>query len=34
MVVNINQNASCFDETFGVLKFSSIAHEVNMTIII
>ncbi|KAF3703990.1 Kinesin-like protein KIF20B [Channa argus] len=28
MVVNINQNASCFDETLNVLKFSALAQKV------
>uniref|UniRef100_A0A3B4XI38 Kinesin motor domain-containing protein n=1 Tax=Seriola lalandi dorsalis TaxID=1841481 RepID=A0A3B4XI38_SERLL len=29
MVVNINQSASCFDETLNVLKFSALAQKVN-----
>lgn len=28
MIVNINPSISCFDETVGVLKFSSIANQV------
>ncbi|XP_040922509.1 kinesin-like protein KIF20A isoform X3 [Toxotes jaculatrix] len=28
MVVNVNQNASCFDETLNVLKFSALAQKV------
>ncbi|XP_043958646.1 kinesin-like protein KIF20A isoform X3 [Gambusia affinis] len=30
MVVNINQNSSCFDETLNVLKFSALAQKVVM----
>ena len=29
MVVNINQNSSCFDETLNVLKFSALAQKVS-----
>lgn len=29
MVVNINQNPSCFDETLNVLKFSALAQKVS-----
>lgn len=31
MVVNINQNSSCFDETLNVLKFSALAQKVSQT---
>ncbi len=32
MIVNFNPSLSCFDESIGVLKFSSIANQVNQFI--
>lgn len=32
MVINVNRNANCFDETVGVLNFSLNANKVNMAI--
>lgn len=34
MIVNFNPSLSCFDESIGVLKFSSIANQVNQIIYI
>lgn len=31
MVVNINKNSACFDETLNVLKFSALAQKVRDT---
>lgn len=33
MVVNINQNSSCFDETLNVLKFSALAQKVPLPLL-